>query len=138
DGTPIRGTGYAYTGNSKDGTVGLRAPQEAGRYDIVYASGSTVLARSPLTVGSIAASLTAPGTVTAGADLEIGFEGPENSGDILTFAARDGDPIKPASYVYVGNTKGGTATLRAFETPGPVDVVYLSGGTVIGRTPVQI
>ncbi len=135
---PLRGTSYGYVGNSKDGTVSLRAPQEPGRYDIVYVSGSTVLARSPITVGSISATLSAPATVTAGAELSVTFEGPENSGDLITFATRDGAPIKPASYVYVGNTTGGTATLRAFEKAGPVDVVYLSGGAVIGRSPVEI
>ena len=44
-GAPIRGASYAYTGNSKDGTLTLQAPQEAGRYDVVYLTGSTVLAR---------------------------------------------------------------------------------------------
>lgn len=82
--------------------------------------------------------MTAPATIPAGSAFTVGFAGPENSNDLITFAARDGDPIKPASYGYVGNTVDGTLTLRAFEETGPYDIVYLSGGRVIGRTPVDI
>lgn len=137
-GPPIRGTSYAYTGNSKDGTVTLKAPQDAGRYDIVYVTGKTVIARTPISVGSIAASLDLPAEVTAGSRLAVAFDGPDNQGDRITFAARDGDPISPASYAYTGNARDGRVTLRAFEQPGSFDVVYLSGGRVIGRAPVEI
>lgn len=138
DGAPIKGASYAYVGNSKDGTVSLRAPQDAGSYDIVYITGKTVLARDPLSVGSIAASLTVPAQVPAGGSFAVPFDGPDNSGDIITFATRDGDRISPASYVYTGNTRDGVAMLRAFEEPGPYDVVYLSGGRIIGRAPVEV
>ncbi|WP_297773710.1 VWA domain-containing protein [uncultured Roseovarius sp.] len=135
---PIRGASYAYTGNSKDGTVTVQAPQDAGTYDIVYVSGKTVLARHPVQVGGISATLRAAAEVAAGARLEVGFEGPDNNGDLITFAARDGGPIKPASYGYTGNAPADTVTLRAFEEPGSYDVVYLSGGRVIGRAPVEV
>ncbi|MFB9148419.1 vWA domain-containing protein [Roseovarius ramblicola] len=135
---PIRGAGYAYTGNSKDGTVTIKAPQDAGAYDIVYVSGKTVLARHPVQVGGISATLGASAEVAAGARLEVGFDGPDNSGDRITFAVRDGGPISPASYAYTGNATADTVTLRAFEEPGSYDVVYLSGGRVIGRIPVEI
>jgi len=135
---PIRGAGYAYTGNSKDGTVTLKAPQDAGAYDIVYVSGETVLARQPVQVGGISATLNASAEVAAGARLEVGFAGPDNTGDRITFAARDGDPISPASYAYTGNATADTVSLRAFEAPGSYDVVYLSGGRVIGRVPVEV
>jgi hypothetical protein len=138
DGDPIRGTGYAYTGNSKDGTVSIKAPADAGRYDIVYVTGKTVIGRSPITVGGIDAALTVPPEVAAGAPLRVGFDGPENSGDYLSFAQRGGDPIRPGSYAYAGNSRDGTVTLRAGEEPGAYDVVYVSGGRVIGRAPVEV
>lgn len=137
-GAPIRGASYAYTGNSKDGTVMLKAPPDTGRYDIVYVTGKTVIARAPIAVGSIAATLDLPAEVTAGSRLAVAFDGPDNQGDRITFAARDGEPISPASYAYTGNAKDGRVTLRAFEEPGGYDVVYLSGGRVIGRAPVEI
>ena len=137
-GAPIRGTGYAYVGNSRDGKVKIKAPQDAGPYDIVYVSGKTVLARTPIAIGEIAATLSVAAEVPAGSALEVGFEGPNNSGDLITFAARNGDPIRPASYVYAGNAKDGRVTLRAFEEAGSYDVVYLSGNRVIGRASVEI
>lgn len=138
DGDPMRGVSYAYVSSSKDGTVRLRAPKDAGAYDIVYVSGKTVLARVPITVGSITATLTAKEQLPAGSSVAVGFDGPMNSGDLITFAARDGDRISPASYGYVANSNDGTVTLRAFEALGPYDIVYVSGGRVIGRLPVEI
>jgi hypothetical protein len=137
-GDPMRGAGYAYVGNSRDGTVTVQTPQDAGAYDIVYVSGKTVLARQPITVGGIAATLVFPAEVAAGASLTVGFDGPGNSGDLVTFAARDGDPISPASYAYTGNAQGAQVSLRAFEATGSYDIVYVSGGRVIGRAPIQI
>lgn len=89
-------------------------------------------------MGSISATLEFPAQVPAGGSLSVAFQGPENRGDLVTFAARDGDQIKPASYAYTGNSKDGTVTLRAFEETGDYDVVYVSGGRVIGRAPVQV
>ena len=137
-GAPIRGTGYAYVGNSKDGTVQLQAPKDAGSYEIVYVSGKTVLARTPISIGGISATLSTQAEVPAGSPLAVKFIGPNNSGDIITFAARNGPPIRPASYVYTGNAKDQQVTLRAFEASGSYDVVYISGNRVIGRAPVEI
>lgn len=139
DGAPMRGTSYAYVGNSRDGRVTLTAPQDAGAYDIVYVSGKTVLARHRIAVGAIEARLDVPGTVAAGARFDVDFSGPENAGDLVTFARRGGAPLKPASYAYVDHSEaGGTVSLRAFEETGPFDIVYLSGGRVIGRAEIEI
>lgn len=137
-GAPIRGASYAYVGNSRDGTVNVKAPQDPASYDIVYVSGSTVLARIPITVGGIAATLAFPAKVPAGSGLTVTFEGPENNGDYITFAARDGEPIKPASYAYASQAKNGGVPLRAFEETGGYDIVYVSGRRVIGRGPIEI
>lgn len=138
DGARIRGSSYAYVGNSKDGIVKLTAPQDVQDYDIVYITGETILARSPIAVGGISAALDVPASVAAGAPIPVGFAGPRNAGDLITFATRDGEAIKPASYAYVGNARDDSLTLRAFEEPGDYDVVYLSGARVIGRAPIKI
>ncbi len=137
-GAPIRGAGYAYVGNSHDGKVAVQAPEDAAAYDLVYVSGTTILARIPISVGGIAATLDLPAKVPAGSSVQVAFKGPNNSGDLITFAARDGDPIRPASYAYAANTQTGSVVLRAFEQTGGYDVVYVSGGRVIGRKPVDI
>ncbi|MDF1728349.1 MAG: VWA domain-containing protein [Sulfitobacter sp.] len=137
-GDPIRGSSYSYVGNSKDGTISLRAPQDAGLYDVVYRSGTTILARAQVEVGSIAATLDIPATGPAGAPVPVGFDGPENSGDLIMFAERGGDRIRGASYGYVGNARDGKVTLRAFEEPGSYDVAYISGDRIIGRAPIEV
>lgn len=139
DGSPIRGTGYAYVGNLDGGPARLRAPADAGSYDIVYVSGSTVLARSPIEVGDIEAVLTAPTEVFQGGPVRVSWVGPENSQDRITFAAREGEPLGGASYSYVGNAGADdTAILTASETLGAYDIVYVSSGRVIGRTPIDV
>ncbi|WP_421792171.1 vWA domain-containing protein [Hyphobacterium sp.] len=139
DGEFIRGTSYGYVGDRTAGSRNLRAPADAGEYDVIYRSGSTILARAPVTVGSISATVTAPTTIHAGGQITVQFEGPENSGDRLTFADRDGEARSGiGSYRYVGNTSGNEARLRVAETLGEFDVVYVSNNRVIGRSPIEI
>lgn len=139
DGEPIRGAGYGYVQNASQGSRALRAPADAGEYDLVYVSGSTVLARFPMTVGSIAATVSAPASIHAGGSFEVMFEGPENAGDRITFSNRGGEARNGiGNYTYVGNASGNTVVLRAGETLGAYDVVYESNGRVIGRSPIDI
>ena len=139
DGDYIRGSHYGYVQGQVEGSRGLRAPGEAGAYDIIYQSGSTILARHPVTVGSISATVEAPATIHAGGSIEVSFEGPNNSGDFIGFADRDGDSRNGiGTYRYVGNIADGQATLRVGETLGDFDVVYVSNNRVIGRSPIEI
>lgn len=139
DGDQIRGRAYFYVGAETEGTRGLRAPPEAGEYDVIYISGSTILARHPVTVGSISATVEAQATIHAGGSFEVSFEGPANAGDQITFSDRGGEARSGiGSYVYVGDATTGTIRLRAGEALGEYDVVYYSNGGVIGRTPVDI
>ena len=139
DGEVLRGSAYGYVGDAKDGERSLRAPSEAGKYDLVYRTGSTILARHPVSVGSISASVSAPTSVHAGGRIEVRFDGPENTGDRLTFSDRDGEARSGiGSYVYIANTTGNTASLRVGETTGEFDVVYVANDRVIGRAPIEI
>ncbi len=138
DGAPIRGTSYDYVGDLEGAPTTLRAPADAGRYDIVYVSGSTVLARAPIDVGGIEATLSAPTEIHAGGAVRVTWVGPENDQDTITFAARDGEPLRGASYYYVQSASEDSAILTASETVGPVDIIYVSNGRVIGRTPIEV
>ena len=138
-GEMIRGTSYAYVGNLAAGApASLRAPNDAGEYDVIYLSGSTILARAPVTVESISATLSHAAQVHAGGQVRVVWEGPRNDQDHITFAAREGDPVRGASYDYVGNHEDNAVVLRAPEETGPLDVVYLSGGRAIGRSMIEI
>jgi hypothetical protein len=135
---PLRGASYAYVGNLRSGPARLRAPADAGTYEVVYVSGDTVLARAPIRVGSVGATLTVPARVHAGGPVRVSWDGPLNTQDSVTFAARDGGPLPAASYAYVGNHSDHQAVLTASETPGDYDVVYVSSGRVIGRAPIRV
>lgn len=137
-GDAIRGASYAYVGGSKDGTVSVQAPQDAAIYEIVYQSGETILARHMISVGGVAATLEVAAEIPAGGRVLVGFDGPDNQGDRITFATRGGDPLSPASYAYVALAQDGQVTLRAFEATGSYDIVYLTAGRIIGRSPVEI
>ncbi len=138
DGDPIRGSSYFYTGNARGGPARLRAPMDAGEYDFVYVSGSTILARAPVTVGAISATLSHPAQIHAGGLLRVIWEGPRNAQDMVTFAQRDGERIRGASYGYTGNSEDSATALTAPVETGPLDVVYISGERIIGRSPVEI
>ncbi|MCF8879326.1 VWA domain-containing protein [Hyphobacterium sp. SN044] len=134
----VRGTSYFYVGADTEGSRNLRAPAGAGDYDIVYVTGSTILARHPITVGSVTATLDALSSIHAGGMFEVAFEGPANSGDLITFADRDGNRRSDlGSYVYVDGTEG-SVTLTAAEILGEFDVIYFSNGGIIGRAPIEI
>jgi hypothetical protein len=133
-----RGPSHASTGR-RNGRAGRQpAPDDAGEYDIVYVSADTILARSALTVGGISATLSAPAQIHAGGAVHVDWAGPRNDQDLITFAVRNGEPIRGASYRYVGNSDGQSVTLTASETVGPVDIVYVSGGRVIGRAGIEV
>jgi hypothetical protein len=138
DGPMIRGMSYAYVGNFADAPVALRAPADAGDYDVIYLTGSTILARAPVTVGAISATLSHAPEVHSGGELRVVWEGPRNAQDLVTFAERDGEPVRGASYAYVGNHEDNVIVLGAPESVGRLDVVYVAGGRVIGRSPVEI
>lgn len=138
DSDPLRGASYVYVGNLRGRPGSLRTPADPGAYDVVYVSGSTVLARAPIQVGSVSATLSAPSRIHAGGAVPVGWDGPANDQDSITFAARDGAPLPAASYAYVGNHLDRRAVLTATETPGVYDVVYVSSGRVIGRAPIEV
>jgi Ca-activated chloride channel family protein len=94
---------YAYPGSSKDGTVKLKSPVEQGEYRIVYSMSGEILAEHPLKVGGTVASLTAPGTATAGSEVSITWEGPNNAGDNIII--RDKEEKRVSATGYVGNSK---------------------------------
>src|SRR5690606_19245235 len=121
-----------------DGKISLRAPADAGEYDIIYRTGSTVLARTPVTVTAISAQLKVPARIHGGGKVRVMWEGPRNAQDYIGFAERDGDHIRDSSYQYVRNAEDNAVVITAREEPGPVDVVYISGDRIIGRAPVEI
>ncbi|MCB1843751.1 MAG: hypothetical protein KDI09_12375, partial [Halioglobus sp.] len=128
-GTPLRGL-YAYVGSAKDNTVRVRAPIEPGDYAVAYFTGKQPIGSVPVKVTGVQAQVEVPDVVVAGARFIAQWQGPNNSGDLLR--VRDASGADTGSYSYPGNHPG-ELTLRAPEQPGRYQVVYLTGGQVIGN-----
>ena len=75
---------YVYAGDSP--TVTLRAPDEPGDYEVRYLSAQKyyTVGSAPLTIAGTTATLEAPDSVAAGADVEVRWTGPGNPLDFLT------------------------------------------------------
>ena len=129
---------YQYT---KDGNpLTLRAPDAPGQYEVRYFMGGSnrLIARRPLTVGSVAAELKAPAQVQAGADFDVAWIGPNNAGDFITIVAAD---AKETDYAFYRYTKDGSpVTMRAPDAPGKYELRYATGQTysTIARSAIEV
>jgi hypothetical protein len=116
----------------------LTAPPKPGDYEIrllAAASPYPTLARRPLRVDAVEATLDAPEQVGAGAKFSVKWTGPNN--------ARDYVGIGNASRPYIGYkyTKFGSPTeLTAPDEPGQYELRYFlgAGDTIIGRRPIVV
>tara|TARA_R110000823_G_scaffold210224_12_gene340540 strand:+ start:7821 stop:9731 length:1911 start_codon:yes stop_codon:yes gene_type:complete len=133
----VLGGSYAYVGNAKNGVLKLTAPVESGEYAVVYLAEREVVARYPLTVRAVTATLQAAASVQANGHLEVSFTGPRNNGDYLQFTDNSGVPVR-GLYAYVGNAKGNTLRLRAPADAGSYAVAYFTGKQPIGSVAVQV
>ena len=130
NGKPMSGL-YRYAGQAKDNVTTLTAPVEPGSYSIAYFTAKKPIGSTPITVTGTNATLTMEGTVPAGAHFPVGWQGPNNSGDMIRVLRPDG--ANAGSYAYVGHNPE-TVTLRAPEEIGDYRVAYLSGGQILGET----
>ncbi len=131
---------YAYTGNGNPAR--FHAPAEPGEYDLLYVAndnGGKVLLRQPITLTPVTATLTAPERMVAGSKVEIGFTGPANDRDLITFAQPDDPARRHDESGYARN--GNPVTLKVPKAPGIWELRYLLGGndgTIIARQTVTV
>ena len=128
---------YARAGNQ----VTLQAPDVAGDYEVRYLEGQApykTLARVPLTVAAVTATLTAPGNAAAGADFTVAWQGPNNRQDFITLVKKGTPEKKYGHYVYTAG--GNPVTLRAPDEPGEYEIRYLTGGQylTLGSAPITV
>lgn len=128
--------GYAYT---RDGSPArLQTPAEPGEYDVIYAlgTGAKVIARAPLKVMAVTASVSPPGALTAGATVKVPWQGPDYPNDYIAVLPKDGD--SDLTYEYTRN--GSPAALTLPAEPGDYDIAYVmdQGRTVLARVPVTV
>lgn len=126
---------YRYPGKNNTGSVTLQAPEAPGNYEVVYRTGSTILAVAPVTVGGVTASLSVPPTVPAGARVNITYQGPANHGDMILLLDAQGEK---GAYGYPGKNKAGELSLTVKEELGHYRVVYRSGSTELAQASFEV
>ncbi len=125
---------YTYT---RDGApLDVEMPTEAGDYDIVYFlnQDNTPIARVPVTVGAVAATLSVPETLLAGATVPVEWTGPDYKNDFIAVTERGSD--KWINYTYTRD--GAPLGLQLPAEAGDYDIVYFlrQDNTPIARIPV--
>ena len=116
---------YKYSGDGSP--LKLTAPEKPGNYEVRYilGVGDTVIARQPITVGGVTASLTAPAQVAAGARFKVSWTGPNNARDYVTLVKAGAAEKTWERYEYT--SKGKTLQLTAPDVPGNYEVRYATG-----------
>lgn len=128
---------YKYT--SYGSPAQIEAPLSVGEMEIRYVSGQNkVLARRPLTTTEVSATLKAPGSAEADADVSIEWTGPNNKGDYITIVPKGTRDGAYASYTYT--ERGNPVTVKTPPNPGPAEIRYMSGqgDKVITRLAIEL
>ena len=123
--------GYEYV--RKPGRFKLTAPARAGEYEVRVLGADTpypTLARRPIRIEDVAATLEAPEQVSAGAKFQVKWQGPDNARDYVGLG-NAGRPYVTYAYTNSGNP----VTLTAPDEAGEYELRYFLAerDTVIGR-----
>lgn len=114
-----------YTYVEKGNPLQLQLPDVAGEYEVRYvtADADRVLARAPLTIEAVAASVEGPSIAAARSLIQVRWSGPNNPQDYIAITA----PGKPADYFHYGYTaRGNPVTVEVPKQPGTYDIHYLT------------
>ena len=110
------------------GPLKLAVPTEPGEYEIRLLGADTpypTLARRPIRVEAVTATLEGPAQVDAGAKFEVRWTGPNNARDYVGIG--DADPKGRAYISYVYTNKGSPVSLTAPDKPGAYELRYYLG-----------
>jgi hypothetical protein len=130
---------YEYT---QENPVELTVPATPGQYEVRYldqASPYATLARRPLEVLDVEATIAVPATVAAGAGLAISWTGPGHARDFITIVPAGTAEGTYAVYAYT--SKGTPLTMQAPDAPGEYEVRYLMGSgryRTLGRASLTV
>jgi len=136
---------YFYTLNS-EGAKSLAMPIEPGDYEIRYvfvgSSGegggdNQVIARRPITITAVDATLDAPDTAQAGQTIAVEWTGPATRSDFITVVLPDAPDKAYTDYKYARN--GSPANIRMPLDKGDYELRYVQkGNKVLARRPISI
>ncbi|MFV1876572.1 VWA domain-containing protein [Nioella sp.] len=139
-GVPDDPDGYSNYRYTRDGSpAALVMPTEPGDYEIRYFVNQdrTVIARRPITVTAIGATLQAPDSAEAGATVLVTWQGPDYRNDFIGVGRMD-EPDRYENYAY---TRDGSPSRLVMPTePGDYEIRYFvnQDRTVIARHPISV
>ena len=120
----------------------LKMPAEPGDYELRYVLAGDeerIIARRPIKVTEVTASIQAPDSAAAGSTIEIEWSGPGYEDDMITIARPDQGPGDYVTYEYPRH--GNPLTLEVPEEPGTYEVRYVLVGKeerIIARRPMVV
>lgn len=135
-GLPGDGERWSWDYVANGNPLSLTMPGEPGVYELRYKfRDQVVIARRDIAVLEAPVSISAPAQVLAGAEMSIGWVGPNAPYDNIQIAAPDSDSYLSYEYVTVGNP----LVMIAPEAPGAYELRYkLSDSEVIATRPFEV
>jgi len=117
----------AYTYTKSGNPLKLKAPSDPGQYEVRYilGQGNKILAKIPISIQAVTASVEAPATAPAGSTLEVSWQGPSEDGDYISIATQGSAPASYKHYTYTN--AGSPLKLQAPSDPGQYEVRYILG-----------
>ena len=129
-----------YTYTSRGTPAMLRAPGQIGEYEVRYVTGqsNSVLARANMILTGVSGKVEAPGTVAAGSDIKVAWEGPNYQSDYICIVKPDAPDTEHLSYTYTST--GNPVTIKAPGEPGEYEIRYIFGQTkkALARTDIVL
>ena len=130
---------YSYT---REGSpLKLVLPMTPGEYELRYivGQGTTVIARSAITLEPVSASLQAPASVVAGSMVGLEWTGPDYRNDFVAIARTDMKDTKYLTYSYT--REGSPLSVQVPSYPGTYELRYIAAGkprTILTRSNLQV
>ena len=136
-GEPNNTVSYAYAKQTNPVTV--KAGESPGDFDLVYMTrGRKVLAKVPIKVIAVTASLNAIAEVIAGSRFDVEWTGPGNQGDFITIVPPSAAASESNSYAYTKRKKS-PVQLDALEIDGDFELRYVTPKrNILARRPIKI
>ncbi len=129
---------YSYT--RAGSPLDLELPASPGAYELRYVQNQdrTVLARRPIEVTQIAATIAAPPSAKAGEELDVGWTGPDYRNDYISIAKLGDDDGKYVNYSYT--REGSPLKLLMPVEPGDYEIRYVlnQDRTVLARHQISV
>ena len=128
----------SYADADRGNPAKLRAPVDEGGYELRYVlQGRKIIARRAIAVTPVTAAITAPESVAADAEFDIGWTGPNNNGDWLTIVRPEQGETEYGSYADAD--RDSPARLEAPAVAGTYELRYvLQGKKVIARRAIAV